>query len=172
MVPGARLRAVIPVAVAGCLAAPVAQATYPGRNGRITFVSSACPSLNMFCTETIRPDGSDRRRLGDLVGASWSASGRRVLGSTSVGLALANRRGELVRTVPTPIAPDGTQLYPYQAELSPDARKIAFVHDVDLHTKPEQLVPWDRVRASEPLRGLPRHWVDASRRRADALTAG
>jgi Tol biopolymer transport system component len=147
--PRAVQQALLLLAVAGCLVAPVAHATYPGRNGRIAFVSPACPRPGLTCTETIRPDGSDRRRLGEFIGASWSASGRRVLGFAAAGLVLANNRGDVLRTVPRPTGPDGTQLFPYVAELSPDARTIAFVHDVDLHMQPEVLVPWIWTMATD-----------------------
>jgi len=133
------------LAVLGCLIATAsADATYPGRNGRIAFFTSSQPGQGgVCCTETIKPNGRDRQPLGEFFGVSWSASGRRLVGSTSAGLVLADRRGQLLRAIGRPIGPDGQALFPYEPALSPDARAIAFVSDFSLpNAQPEQIVPW------------------------------
>jgi Tol biopolymer transport system component len=93
--------------------------------------------------ETIRPDGTGRRRLGEFSDVSWSASGRRLIGVTLAGLVLAERRGRALRTIGKPIGPDGVALDGYQPSIAPDGRTVAFVHDVQRsNAQPEQIVPW------------------------------
>lgn len=137
--------------------APVAQATYPGRNGSIAFNSvETVGEFEMLSrTEAIRPDGTGRHVLADFGSPSWSASGRRLLGIAYPAdyrsgelsrLVFADASGRLRGEVPLPdtqpcgwsgcasygpaVVPQG--LFGAPAP-SPDGRTVAFVQQVTSH---------------------------------------
>jgi len=160
-------------------AAPAADATYPGRNGRIayTVLEDASPTAS-FRTETVLPNGRGRRKLGDFAWVSWAASGRLLLGATLTwtnglparGVVLADHQGRVLHTVPAPVAPDGVPLV-VAGELSPDGRTVAFVNEVvDPHAQPEQVVDWistirtDGTHLRRLARGARPRWTPDGRR--------
>jgi WD40-like Beta Propeller Repeat len=128
----------------------VAQATYPGRNGRIAFtILHEHPGGPItFSAATITQDGRARRSLGPIADVSWSATGRRLAAITpstapppcatcgrGTVLVLAGARGNLIRSIATP------EVNPYSPALSPDGHTIAFVQYVPVPGVDEQ-IPW------------------------------
>jgi hypothetical protein len=167
--------------VPGCLAAmaPAADATYPGRNGRIayTVVQGASPPT-AFSTETVLPNGRGRRTLGEFGSLSWAASGRLLLGTTLTwtdGVAarrsvLADDQGQVLHTIPVPLGPDGVPVFSPTA-LSPDGRTVAGVSfTVRPHAQPEQVVDWiwtirtDGSQLRRVARGARPRWTANGRR--------
>lgn len=163
--------------LAGSLAiAQTADATYPGRNGRIAYDASihALP-VPQLLTETVLPDGRGRRELGDFAGVAWAASGRRLVASTYVGsvptIVLANDRGQVLRVIPRPIGPDGRPMSLAPVALSPNGRVIALLEDVvDPYAQPEQVVSWiwtmraDGTQLRRLARGQRPRWTPEGKR--------
>jgi hypothetical protein len=160
-------------------AVPVAEATYPGRNGRIAYTvfEDTSPTAS-FWTETVLPNGRGRRKLGEFGGVSWAASGRLLLGGTLTwtdgvparGAVLADDRGRVLHTIPVPVRPDGVPLM-VGGVLSPDGRTVAFVNEV-VHpfAQPEQVVDWiwtirtDGTHPRRLARGTGPRWTPDGRR--------
>ena len=115
MTPTTKLGVAVLATAATLAVAPVAHATYPGREGRLAFAPAPFPSAaDLF---SAAPDGSDRRML--VPGArtaEWSADGRTLAYSTSEGLFVSRADGSEPRKVL-----DG--VWPAFA-LSPDGRTL------------------------------------------------
>jgi len=152
----------------GCAlaSAPAAEATYPGRNGRIAFNSSeSVGEFQVLRANAIRPDGTGRRELGDFAFPSWSASGRRLVAiaypvdhrtGERARLVFADRRGSVRRAIPlpdtvrcdwagcTPLEPNvAIWLRGEAPALSPDGRTVAFVNEFDLpNSQPQTVARW------------------------------
>ena len=178
---GQHTLAVMALVLASFAAAiPTAGAAYPGRNGRIAYTVLEDPSPTAsFWTETVLPNGRDRRKLGDFAGVSWAASGRLLAASTLTwtngvptrGAVLANHRGLVLRTISAPVGPDGLPLVFAPAALSPDGRTVAFVNSVvDSDAQPEQVTDWiwtmrtDGTQLRRLTRGTKPRWTPDGQR--------
>lgn len=139
---------VVAVGLLGCglASGPASEAAYPGGNGSIAF---NVEGRSGTWSETVRPDGRGRRRLGDFKSVSWSGSGRRLVAldysSGGSPLVRADRVGRTLGTIPLPdsvpcdwggCSPLEPNVRLYVADeglaLSPDGRTLAFVNDFDL----------------------------------------
>jgi Tol biopolymer transport system component len=113
------VRRALAAAVLAALAAGAAdaQATFPGANGRVAYVSGDGGVW------TARPDGSFRRRVIALRGAgdtAWSPDGRRLLVSAG-DLFTASADGRRLRRLARTVA------WEYSASWSPDMRRVAYL---------------------------------------------
>src|SRR2546428_2946 len=71
-------RVIVAVIAAMLLAAATADAAFPGRNGRIAFVRGLSPSSGPVIF-TMKPNGSDRRKLTGGTSPEYSANGRQIV---------------------------------------------------------------------------------------------
>jgi Tol biopolymer transport system component len=110
------------LAVSG--AAPAAQATTPGVNGRLVYSADTGNGLQLF---TVRPNGHGVRQItfveGDAAHADWSPDGRRLVfefgSETHAGVMIVNRDGSGLRD----LTPTGFQGNP---AFTADGRQIVF----------------------------------------------
>ena len=112
---------VVVVVVLACASA--AQTTPPGANGSIVYAQEVNGHMQLF---TIRPDGSDRRRITKALAAGnpdWSPDGRMLVAE------LETRKGAGINLM----SPDGTGVrnltpkgYQGQPSFSPDGRWIVY----------------------------------------------
>ena len=118
------------IAVLGGLA-PTAQATFPGKNGKLAFVGAPV-GLGPYEIHAVNPDGTERGRLIPDAGAyndwepEWSADGRKLAFSRGVS-------GQRIATINS----DGTGLnvLPLQGSTptwSPDGRRLAYSFGEDV----------------------------------------
>jgi Tol biopolymer transport system component len=152
-VPAARryIGGVAVLAALVCLTA-TAQATFPGKNGRIAFSSDRSGTLEIY---TARPDGSDVRQLtrsGELLSAypDWSPDGRWIVfdrfnPETERGHILLMRAdGTGLRRLTNGAGSNGDPAF------SPNGRRIVFFHQVgnrhpELFTMKRDGSDWHRV---------------------------
>ncbi|MEA2443892.1 MAG: TolB protein [Thermoleophilales bacterium] len=165
--------AVATAAIAEVALAPAtADATYPGREGRIAF-SPGSSSLAGKSLYTAKPDGSDRRELApDASGARWSANGKLVAWSGFDGVYVANADGSNARKVSdvggtVALSPDGATLVGSRTlPANPDNWSIRpDLVAVDLATGQERLVAYDAVEPTFSPDGKRVAFVDQSRQR-------
>jgi Tol biopolymer transport system component len=118
------------------VAAPTAQAIYPGDNGLIVFAASTTDGVQLF---TIRPDGTDVRQIthidprpgADNPGASnpdWSPDGRTILfDENDCQIALIDPDGSNLREVPAePGHNVGVDYCENNPTFSPDGGSIVY----------------------------------------------
>lgn len=115
----------IPLAAFAGLSVPAAaQATGPGRNGRLAYVAETSAGVQLF---TVRGDGTGVRQLttvdGEAAHPDWSPDGRRLVfelgGENHAGVVLINRDGSGLRD----LTPTGFQGNP---AFTADGRHIVF----------------------------------------------
>ena len=116
-----RALGVVVVVVLACASA--AQTTPPGANGSIVYAQEVNGHMQLF---TIRPDGSDRRRITKALGAynpDWSPNGRMLVAEletrNGAGVNLMSPEGTGVRN----LTPKG---YQGQPSFSPDGKWIVY----------------------------------------------
>jgi Tol biopolymer transport system component len=112
-----------------CVFAPGAFATYPGHNGRLVFGGETQAGTQLY---TVRPNGTDLRRItdlpGDAVQADWSPDGTRIVfeldhpeGDPFCSIELVNADGS--GRVDLTGASHGCEAQP---SFTPDGRRIVF----------------------------------------------
>jgi Tol biopolymer transport system component len=119
-----RLTLIPLAAIAGLSVPSVAQATGPGRNGRLAYAAQTSSGLQLF---TVRADGSGVRQItsvdGDAAHPDWSPDGRRLVfefgGENHAGVFLINRDG----SSPRDLTPTGFQGNP---AFTADGRHVVF----------------------------------------------
>jgi dipeptidyl aminopeptidase/acylaminoacyl peptidase len=154
------------------LAPPAANATYPGREGRVAF-SPGSSSLAGKSLYTAKPNGSDRRELArDASGARWSANGKLVAWNGFDGVYIANADGSNARRFsgvggPIALSPDGKMIVGNR-NLPANDDNWGIRSDlvaVDVATGQERLVAYDGVQPTFSPDGKRLAFVDESRQR-------
>ena len=114
------------VAFGALVAAQDAGSSTPGTNGRIVFAREVGEQFRLF---TVRPDGTDLRRIttpGGATNPDWSPDGRTIAfgleKADTAGVAVMNANGTQLRT----LTPTGFQGQP---SFSPDGAWIVFERD-------------------------------------------
>ena len=123
---GATLAALGLAAAAALALATPAQATFPGRDGRLLFSVATDQGVQI---QTVRPDGRDRRQITDVAGEAvhpdWSPDGRRIVfefdTEAGASIALVGAEGGPVVVLPTP--PDR---FEGQPSFTSGGRRILF----------------------------------------------
>ena len=144
------------------LACSAAEATFPGKNGKIAFVGSP-PGLGPFEIHTVNPDGTERMRFTPDAGAyndsqpKWSADGRKLVFTRNTPfphLTTINADGSGLKVLPV----EGST-----PEWSPDGRKLAYFSNEDIWVAGEDGT--DPVRlTNSPARDVGPSWSPDGRR--------
>ena len=131
---------------------PSAEATYPGREGRIAFAPGNFDRGHRSIF-TVTPTGRDRRVLvPDGIHARWSADGRVLAYTTDTGTFVANADGSNARRVsgdrePFALSPDGrTIVVSRVTEPDPELTVPPDLIAIDLATGAERVVTRDGSR--------------------------
>lgn len=126
------LRRIPPLALAAIVLfalAPVANATFPDRNGRIAFQAQTEQGVQIF---TMRPNGHEVRQIthldGDASALDWSPDGRQIAFGFDCHVVLMNADGTNLRTLPA--APGegfpGDDVCEGDVSFTPDGEHVVF----------------------------------------------
>ena len=141
-----RNRIVLLALAALAVAAPAAEATYPGREGRIAFAPGNFDRGHRSIF-TVQPSGRDRRVLvPDGIHARWSADGRALAYTTDEGTYVADADGSDARRVsgdrePFALSPDGrTIVVSRVTQPDPELTVAPDLIAIDVATEAERVV--------------------------------
>jgi Tol biopolymer transport system component len=115
--PAIARRLVVPLLIGAfvCMTASLAQAAFPGQNGKLV--------IDGYAIETFNPDGSNLTALASGRSPAWSPDGKQIAYiSGSDDVYVMDQNGLNQRQVTNNIAPH------YQPAWSPDGQKIVFVN--------------------------------------------
>jgi Tol biopolymer transport system component len=112
--------------------APIAQATFPDRNGRIAFQAATDAGIQIF---SVRANGHDLRQVthldGDATTPDWSADGRQLTFTVDgCSIAFIDADGTNLRILP-PAAGDGVpgqDVCDGDSSFSPDGERVVYGH--------------------------------------------